>query len=191
MSPTEQRVAIVTGAAGGLGLAVAQLLLDRGTRVLMADVDAARLEQAADGLPGDVRTVVADLSDTAGCARVVAEAEATWDRSTSWSTAPRSSTASTSSPSTRTSSPASSTPTSAPSSGCAGASSPGWSSASGAGSSTSPPSGSTPAATASRRRVYETTKAGIGNLTKTLARLARADGRARELGRARRRCGRG
>ena len=76
MPSTEQRAAIVTGAAGGLGLAVAQLLLDRGTRVLMADVDAERLEQAAAGLPGDVRTVVADLSDTGDCARVVAEAEA-------------------------------------------------------------------------------------------------------------------
>lgn len=78
MLPTEQRAAIVTGAAGGLGLAVAQLLLDRGIRVLMTDVDAARLEQAADGLAGDVRTVVADISDTAGCARVVADAEASW-----------------------------------------------------------------------------------------------------------------
>ena len=76
--PTTQRTAIVTGAAGGLGLAVARVLVERGDGVLIADVDAARLRQAVDGLPGDILSVVADLSETADCSRVVAEAEAAW-----------------------------------------------------------------------------------------------------------------
>jgi NAD(P)-dependent dehydrogenase (short-subunit alcohol dehydrogenase family) len=72
------RAAIVTGAAGGLGLAVAQLLAADGTRVMMVDIDAARLRDAAEGIAGDVRITVADLSDTGDCARVVSEAEAAW-----------------------------------------------------------------------------------------------------------------
>ena len=43
MPSAPERSAIVTGAAGGLGLAVAELLLQRGTRVTMVDVDAERL----------------------------------------------------------------------------------------------------------------------------------------------------
>jgi NAD(P)-dependent dehydrogenase (short-subunit alcohol dehydrogenase family) len=77
-SSTEQRTAIVTGAAGGLGLAVARILLERGDAVLVADVDEGRLRQAVDGLAGDVRSVVADLSDTGDCTRTVAEAKAAW-----------------------------------------------------------------------------------------------------------------
>lgn len=73
-----QRSAIVTGAAGGLGLAVAELLLERGTRVTMVDVDAARLAEAAGRLGSNAESVVADLSATDDCLRVVTEAEAHW-----------------------------------------------------------------------------------------------------------------
>jgi NAD(P)-dependent dehydrogenase (short-subunit alcohol dehydrogenase family) len=72
-----RRTAIVTGAAGGLGLAVAELLVERGTSVTMVDVDGHRLEEAG-GASDDVQRVVADLSATDECARVVAEAEARW-----------------------------------------------------------------------------------------------------------------
>src|SRR3984893_9570703 len=78
VSDSRQRSAIVTGAAGGLGLAVAQLLLERGTRVTMVDVDAERLATAAAGLDGEAQSVGADLSATGHCTRVVAEAEARW-----------------------------------------------------------------------------------------------------------------
>jgi 3-oxoacyl-[acyl-carrier protein] reductase len=70
----------VTGAAGGLGLAVTELLLERGTRVSMVDVDAQRLSEAADRLGGEPQALLADLSLTAECDRVTAEAEMHWGR---------------------------------------------------------------------------------------------------------------
>ena len=78
MPSDEARAAIVTGAAGGLGLAVATLLLQQGTRVSLVDVDAARLAASAESLPGSPHIVAADLSSTAECDRVVAEATAHW-----------------------------------------------------------------------------------------------------------------
>jgi NAD(P)-dependent dehydrogenase (short-subunit alcohol dehydrogenase family) len=78
MASTEPRSAIVTGSAGGLGLAVATLLLEQGTRVSLVDIDASRLAAAAEGLPGSPHVLAADLSRTAECDRVVAEASAQW-----------------------------------------------------------------------------------------------------------------
>jgi 3-oxoacyl-[acyl-carrier protein] reductase len=74
--PDVQRNAIVTGAAGGLGLAVAELMLERGSNVTMVDVDAARLDAAAGALGAHL--VAADLSITGECTRVVAEAAGHW-----------------------------------------------------------------------------------------------------------------
>jgi len=58
--------AVVTGAAGGLGLAIAEVLAESGARVTLADIDAERLEEAAAGLTArgcDVRTARADVTD--------------------------------------------------------------------------------------------------------------------------------
>jgi 3-oxoacyl-[acyl-carrier protein] reductase len=76
--PDVPRNAIVTGAAGGLGLAVAELMLERGTNVTMVDVDASRLDAAGGALGAHL--VVADLSVTDECTRAVAEAAARWGR---------------------------------------------------------------------------------------------------------------
>jgi len=54
---------VVTGAASGLGYAMAEVLAEAGARVTLADVDAAGLERAAAGLDGDVRTHVTDVAD--------------------------------------------------------------------------------------------------------------------------------
>ncbi len=62
-------VAVVTGAAGGLGLALSRRLAAEGARVAMADVDAARLDDAAAAgraHGGDVLTVAADVSERGG-----------------------------------------------------------------------------------------------------------------------------
>lgn len=56
------RVAVVTGAAGGIGLELAAQLAAAGMRVVMTDVDAARVEAAAASVEGDVEPVAADVS---------------------------------------------------------------------------------------------------------------------------------
>jgi NAD(P)-dependent dehydrogenase (short-subunit alcohol dehydrogenase family) len=55
--------AIVTGAASGLGLAMAEVLADCGARVTLADVDAERLESVTAGLGGAARSFVVDVAD--------------------------------------------------------------------------------------------------------------------------------
>jgi acetoacetyl-CoA reductase len=71
------RASVVTGAAGGLGRAVAELLVRRGQHVTVVDVDRERLEDATAGLE-HVHVVAADLSSTAECDRVVREATEQW-----------------------------------------------------------------------------------------------------------------
>ena len=78
MGSSSPRTAVVTGAAGGLGLAVAELLLRRGMHVSVVDVDESRLALAVEQLPGAPHALVADLSITAECDRVVAETTLHW-----------------------------------------------------------------------------------------------------------------
>jgi 3-oxoacyl-[acyl-carrier protein] reductase len=62
-----QQTAIVTGAARGIGLAIAARLLASGARVSLWDRDAAALEQAASALAGqgEVQTADIDVTDPA------------------------------------------------------------------------------------------------------------------------------
>jgi NAD(P)-dependent dehydrogenase (short-subunit alcohol dehydrogenase family) len=60
------RVAVVTGAASGIGLAIVQAFVDRGMRVVMADIDEDRLNAEAHRLQerdADVHAVRADVRD--------------------------------------------------------------------------------------------------------------------------------
>lgn len=61
---------VVTGAASGLGFAMAEVMADAGARVTLADVDADGLERAAGRLEGDVRTAEVDVSDESEVARL-------------------------------------------------------------------------------------------------------------------------
>lgn len=60
------KVAIVTGGASGIGYALAQALGQRGARIVLADLDSARLAEAAESLTEeghDVAGVVVDVTD--------------------------------------------------------------------------------------------------------------------------------
>ena len=70
------RVAVVTGAASGIGLAAAEKFAGLGMKVVMADANAAALEQAEDRVArlaahrGDVRLCVVDVSEAADVERL-------------------------------------------------------------------------------------------------------------------------
>ena len=71
-------VALVTGAASGIGRASTELIIERGGRVVALDVAAAALAGLA---PHDrLRTVVGDVTSEAANAAAVALAETTWGR---------------------------------------------------------------------------------------------------------------
>jgi NAD(P)-dependent dehydrogenase (short-subunit alcohol dehydrogenase family) len=73
------RVAVVTGGASGIGLAVAERLAAAGMRLVLADIDEEHLAHAADmlgGQGGEVRTVRTDVSDPAQVAELKATATA-------------------------------------------------------------------------------------------------------------------
>src|SRR5687767_6081878 len=70
----DERVAIVTGAATGIGRASALLFTQAGARVLLADNREPELEEAAEMLRkagGEVATLTADLAEPAACSAVV------------------------------------------------------------------------------------------------------------------------
>ena len=64
---------VVTGAASGLGLAMAEVMADGGARVTLADLDEEGLEQVAGRLGGDVRSARLDVSDSAAVERLFDE----------------------------------------------------------------------------------------------------------------------
>ena len=70
----ENRVAIVTGAASGLGRASAQRLASEGASVVLVDIDGARAEQVAAGLETRALVVEADVSLEQDADRVITAA---------------------------------------------------------------------------------------------------------------------
>ena len=68
------QVAVVTGAASGIGLASTQALLSAGARVVMVDRDAQALQALQQQHGGAVLPLVLDLLDAAQCASLVPQA---------------------------------------------------------------------------------------------------------------------
>ncbi|MCP1633920.1 SDR family NAD(P)-dependent oxidoreductase [Kerstersia gyiorum] len=63
---SENRIALVTGAAGGIGQSVCRALAEQGLQVVLADLDAAPLQALAEALPGQGhRTAAVDISSMA------------------------------------------------------------------------------------------------------------------------------
>ena len=79
----QDRVALVTGAARGIGLAATRVLAEEGARVLMCDLDEDVVRSAADDLRKEgltIQGVKADVSDQASIAHAVEGAVSAWGR---------------------------------------------------------------------------------------------------------------
>ncbi len=68
---TERPVALITGAARGIGRAIAARLVRDGWQVLCLDQDEARLHQTVEALGSNVHAMVVDLADEAAVAMAV------------------------------------------------------------------------------------------------------------------------
>lgn len=75
MGRMQGKVAVVTGAASGIGRAVARQLIAEGAVVLGADVNADKLQELATELGESLLTVAGDLSESADLKRVVEAAQ--------------------------------------------------------------------------------------------------------------------
>lgn len=79
----DNRVALVTGAASGLGLATAKAFVQAGAAVVLADIDEAAVRSAANELAAGDRRVLAvrcDVSDDGDVEAMVAQTIATFGR---------------------------------------------------------------------------------------------------------------
>ncbi len=74
------RVAVVTGAASGIGLATAERLAQEGMRLVLADVEEAALRKAADAFVARGSEVLAVPTDVTKPASVDALAQRAWER---------------------------------------------------------------------------------------------------------------
>jgi len=66
------KVAVVTGAARGIGFGTAQALAKRGARLVVVDLDRAASESAAAQLPGDALGLAADVTDRGAMQQLIA-----------------------------------------------------------------------------------------------------------------------
>ena len=69
MGALDGRTAVVTGAAGTMGLAAVRVLLEDGARVALLDLDKPRLESVARFLRGKLMTVACDIANAVDVAR--------------------------------------------------------------------------------------------------------------------------
>ena len=74
MDDLRGRVAVVTGAASGIGLALVEQFAADGMRVVMTDVDESRLSDAAAGVDGEVEAIACDVARYEDVEKVAARA---------------------------------------------------------------------------------------------------------------------
>ena len=83
MGRVQNRVAVVTGAANGLGRAIAQRLAEEGARVVLGDMDANGVEQTATHIKaagGAALSVAGDLTEEAVAVQLIEAAVEHFDR---------------------------------------------------------------------------------------------------------------
>ena len=76
----DEKVAVITGAASGIGLGMARRFVAEGARVVLGDIDAAGLEAAASELGPAASALVTDVTDEAQVAALCGEAIARFGR---------------------------------------------------------------------------------------------------------------
>ena len=74
MKKLQNKVAIITGANSGIGLATAKLYLQEGAKVVLSGKRQEALDEVAATLDGDFITVKADVSIAADNKRLIEEA---------------------------------------------------------------------------------------------------------------------
>src|SRR5688500_12619650 len=72
----EGRTALITGASRGLGRALAEILAERGARVVMVARDRERLESAARSIEGEAHAISADVGNVGSAQRIINQAAA-------------------------------------------------------------------------------------------------------------------
>ena len=80
MAILEDKVAIVTGSARGIGRATAELLASEGARVLINDLDADVAEQTASEISGDTLVFGGDLTKPGVCDQLVETVIGEWGK---------------------------------------------------------------------------------------------------------------
>lgn len=80
MQDLQGRVAVVTGGASGIGLAIAHAFRDEGMRVVLADIEEAALQRAVSDLGGERDGVLGVRTDVSDLESVTALADAVYDR---------------------------------------------------------------------------------------------------------------
>src|SRR5471030_2565809 len=82
MTPSPQKVALVTGAARGIGLAVAKRFLAEGWRVALLDIEGELLWKSVEALAaaGNTQALHCDVSDARAVASAIAEIERRFGR---------------------------------------------------------------------------------------------------------------
>ena len=73
-----EKIAVVTGAGSGLGLATSKALIAGGAKVLALDVDADKLQREFGDLGSRVLHRVVDVSDDSAVKAAIADARSTW-----------------------------------------------------------------------------------------------------------------
>ena len=80
MGVLDDKVAIVTGSARGIGRATAELLSEHGARVLINDLDADAAQQTASEIAGETTVFAGDLTSEGACEQLVATAVDAWGK---------------------------------------------------------------------------------------------------------------
>jgi NAD(P)-dependent dehydrogenase (short-subunit alcohol dehydrogenase family) len=75
MSRLSGKVAVITGAASGIGVAVTRLFVDEGAKVAAIDVQAEALDEVCSALGSGVTPIAADVTNEAQMMRAMARAE--------------------------------------------------------------------------------------------------------------------